>query len=214
LPVNVKAGPSCISSEASASQVARQYIDKFTYRRLVQKFSAGHFIQGISVPEVPAPVHQPAHIPQDGLRIHAHNLADRRIQRLGLGIEHRRILQCKTHTQNDPEKALLRAAAARAANYTFEMAGAYPGYAGDPDSPLAQIFDKVHQDQLGTPMKFKSVHAGLELGILGAKNPDLTVVAIGPDGTGAHSIFEQAPINKFPTFVRLLAGVLEELAAE
>ena len=106
------------------------------------------------------------------------------------------------------------AAAGRATNYTFEMTGSYPGYAGDPDSPLAQLFDKVHQEQLGTPMKFKSVHAGLELGILGAKNPDLTVVAIGPDSSGAHSVFEQAPIDKFPTFVRLLAGVLEELAAE
>ena len=104
------------------------------------------------------------------------------------------------------------AAAARAANFTHEMAVAYPGYNGDSNSPLAQLFDKVHQEQLGTPMQFKSVHAGLELGILSAKNPDLIVVAIGPDRKNAHSVFEQAPLDKFSVFARLLAGVLEELA--
>jgi len=106
------------------------------------------------------------------------------------------------------------AAAAQATDFEFEVAVSYPGYDGNPNNPLAQLFDKVHQKQLGTPMQFKSVHAGLELGVLGAKNPELTVVCIGPDSKNAHSVFEQAPVDKFPVFSRLLAGVLEELAAE
>ena len=105
------------------------------------------------------------------------------------------------------------AAAARSTDFAFEVATSYPGYAGDPGNPLAKLFDKIHQKQLGTPMQFKSIHAGLELGVLGAKNSELTVVCIGPDSKDAHSVFEQAPLDKFPVFARLLAGALEELAS-
>lgn len=87
----------------------------------------------------------------------------------------------------------------------------YSGYAGNTDDPLVQIIDRVHQRQTGKRMRVESVHAGLELGVLGGKNTQLAVATIGPDYQNGHATTECAPIAGFPIFARLLAGILEEL---
>jgi dipeptidase D len=102
--------------------------------------------------------------------------------------------------------------AARLTGFHAEILPGYPGYAGDPKNPLALLVDRVCQRQGGAPMSVIALHVGLELGILADKNPDLTVISVGPDARDAHTVTEQAPLNRFPVYARLLAGSLEELA--
>jgi len=102
--------------------------------------------------------------------------------------------------------------AAQLVGYKAAFSPSYPGCAGSLDNPLAVLIDRVCQRQGGAPMVIKALHVGLELGVLGAKNPDLTAVSVAPDALDAHTVTERAPIARFPIFARLLAGVLEELA--
>lgn len=99
---------------------------------------------------------------------------------------------------------------ARISGFTMAV-DSYSGYAGNTDDPLVQIIDRVHQRQTGKRMRVESVHAGLELGVLGGKNTQLAVATIGPDYQNGHATTECAPIAGFPIFARLLAGILEEL---
>jgi len=103
--------------------------------------------------------------------------------------------------------------AARLTGYQASFNSSYPGCSGSLDNPLALLIDRVCQRQGGDPMTVKALHVGLELGVLGSKNPDLTAVSVAPDALDAHTVTERAPIARFPVFARLLAGTLEELAS-
>lgn len=102
--------------------------------------------------------------------------------------------------------------AARLAGFETENGGHYPGWPGDESNPLAQLVDRVYRQQTGNPTKILTIHAGLEPAIFGKKAPELRMVSIGPDTRRPHSTGENAPLERIPTFVRLLAGVLEALA--
>jgi len=65
----------------------------------------------------------------------------------------------------------------------------------------------------GRETKILVIHAGLKAAIFGAKAEGLQMVSAGPDAWNPHSTGEHAPLERLPLFVRVLAGVLEELAA-
>ncbi|MCH7974825.1 MAG: M20/M25/M40 family metallo-hydrolase, partial [Bacteroidetes bacterium] len=58
----------------------------------------------------------------------------------------------------------------------------------------------------------KAIHAGLECGILEAKNPGLDMVSFGPTIEGAHSPDERVNIKTVEKFYDLLKGILKRVA--
>ena len=89
----------------------------------------------------------------------------------------------------------------------------HAGWNGRSDSPLVRLVTGIYKEQNGSDMVVLATHAGLEPGIFGAKNPNLDMVSIGADISALHSTEESVYLPSVPKFTRLLAGVLEALAA-
>ncbi len=86
---------------------------------------------------------------------------------------------------------------------TFETAGCevvfsggYPGWKPNMDSAILKVLVELYR-QLngGEEAKVVAIHAGLECGILGERNPGMDMISFGPTIKGAHSPDERASIS-------------------
>ena len=103
--------------------------------------------------------------------------------------------------------------AARRAGFTGRY-NSYPGWPGDPESPLAHIMEAVWRRETGRQCEITAVHVGLEPSVFHEKAPALDMVCAGPDILDAHSVDERAPLASLPHYACLLAGTLEAVGAE
>lgn len=108
---------------------------------------------------------------------------------------------------------------AQSVKAAFELAGAdvrtgdgYPGWKPNMDSPILKTAKSVFKGLFNKEPEIKAIHAGLECGILGAKNPGLDMISFGPTIMGAHSPDERIEINTVDKFYKLLKSILEETA--
>ena len=84
-----------------------------------------------------------------------------------------------------------------------------------PSSPVSTIVQKInefYERLFGTKAELKSIHAGLECGLLIEKIPDMDVASIGPQIENAHSPEEKVQISSVQRFYRHLTALLESLA--
>jgi len=109
--------------------------------------------------------------------------------------------------------------AANSVKSVFELAGAevktgdgYPGWKPNLDSPILHFAKDVYKKLYGKEPEIKAIHAGLECGILGDKEPGLDMISFGPTITGAHSPDEKVNIETVDKFYTLLKGILKEIA--
>lgn len=73
----------------------------------------------------------------------------------------------------------------------------FPGWAVDGETKLMQITDNAFRKITGKPVKFISVHGGLECGYFAEINPDLMIVSIGPTVENPHTINERMNLDTF-----------------
>ncbi|WP_153147207.1 aminoacyl-histidine dipeptidase [Dechloromonas sp. H13] len=88
------------------------------------------------------------------------------------------------------------------------LAGYYPGWAPNPDSPLLALCQSVYRREFGAESKVQVIHAGLECGIIGAKYPGLDIVSFGPTIRGAHAPGESVDISSVDRSWHLLRAIL------
>ncbi|NTV13672.1 MAG: aminoacyl-histidine dipeptidase [Desulfobulbaceae bacterium] len=99
-------------------------------------------------------------------------------------------------------EALARLAGARILTGT-----GYPGWPPDPASPLLARAQQVYSEMFGGPATIESIHAGLECGIIGAQNPGLDMLSLGPTVKNPHSPAEGLflpSLDRFCPFIREL----------
>lgn len=101
----------------------------------------------------------------------------------------------------------------------FSLAGArvetndgYPGWKPNLDSSILRTSKEVFKEIFNKEPAIKAIHAGLECGILEAKNPGLDMVSFGPTIEGAHSPDERVNIKTVEKFYDLLKGILKRVA--
>ena len=101
----------------------------------------------------------------------------------------------------------------------FKLAGAevkigdgYPGWKPNLDSQILKTSINVFEKLFNKEPEIKAIHAGLECGILGDKNPGLDMVSFGPTIQGAHSPDEKVNIETVEKFYNLLKGILRTIA--
>jgi len=104
------------------------------------------------------------------------------------------------------------AAIARLAGATYEPGHGYPGWRPDLDSPLLATAKAVHERLFGAPPHVTLTHGGLEAAIIAAKRPGLDAISLGPEIEGPHAPGERLHIPSAGRFMRLLAGLLDELS--
>ncbi|MDV0443175.1 beta-Ala-His dipeptidase [Methanorbis rubei] len=100
----------------------------------------------------------------------------------------------------------------------FEQCGAvviteneFPGWMPDPNSPLLQTAIRVHEKMYGARPLVGATHGGLECGLFKRVRPELDMIAIGPNITGAHSPKERMQISSANRVWEYLCEILEEI---
>ena len=103
----------------------------------------------------------------------------------------------------------------------FELAGGkidtsdgYPGWKPNLDSEILKISKDVYKNLFNKEPEIKAIHAGLETGLLGDKNPGLDMISFGPTIIGAHSPDEKVNIETVGKFYELLKGILKQIAEQ
>lgn len=108
--------------------------------------------------------------------------------------------------------ALQQQALAEDCGYAISSVRASDAWPADPGSELQGIMQEVYLAQTGEELKLICVHAGLECGTFARLNPDLDMIAIGPELHDVHSVKETLYLDSVVPFYRLLQGTLIRLA--
>lgn len=100
----------------------------------------------------------------------------------------------------------------------FRLAGAeisygdgYPGWKPNVSSEILGIVKNAYMDLFKREPEVKAIHAGLECGIIGEKNPGLDMISFGPTMFDVHSPDERLKISSVPNFYKLLTTVLNRI---
>ena len=87
----------------------------------------------------------------------------------------------------------------------------YPGWNFEADSSMREVLRAVVKDKLETELITKASHGGLEIGILKGLIPELDIITIGPECSGAHTPEEKMNLNSFLKMYDVLKEVLKRL---
>ena len=98
------------------------------------------------------------------------------------------------------------------AGCSAELSNSYPGWTPVPECRLVQCCGKLWQSMYGEPLKLNAIHAGLECGILGRKNPALELISMAPGAPGCHTAQEYLKIGDMALMYDFLKAVCCELA--
>lgn len=89
--------------------------------------------------------------------------------------------------------------------------GPYPGWEPKPNSNLLAIAKDCYQKLNGALPNVKSIHAGLECGVISGIYPTMEMISFGPNILGAHSPQERLQISSTQKFWKFLTQLLSKL---
>ncbi|WP_420400506.1 aminoacyl-histidine dipeptidase [Flagellimonas sp.] len=89
--------------------------------------------------------------------------------------------------------------------------GPYPGWEPKPDSELLAIAKACYEDLNGVVPNVKSIHAGLECGVIAGMYPKMQMISFGPNILGAHSPEERVQVTSVKKFWKFLVKLLQTL---
>ncbi|MDP2337055.1 MAG: aminoacyl-histidine dipeptidase [Bacteroidota bacterium] len=94
------------------------------------------------------------------------------------------------------------------------LAGGYPGWKPNMDSPILKTMQQVYQGKFGRIPEIKAIHAGLECGILGGTYPNWDMISFGPTIRFPHSPDEKVNIESVSKFWDFLIETLKNIPAK
>lgn len=92
----------------------------------------------------------------------------------------------------------------------FNHHSRYPGWDYAPVSPLRDAYIDAYTRLYGEAPIIKSIHAGLECGLLKAKIPELDIIAIGANLENIHSPAEKMELASCEKIWTIIAAILEK----
>ncbi len=103
-------------------------------------------------------------------------------------------------------------------NKLFSLYGAdvwhsdgYPGWAPVANSNILELTKEEYKKMFGKEIAVKTIHAGLECGLINKKYPNLEMISMGPTLRGVHSPDERLEIKSVDMVWQLLIKVLERV---
>lgn len=119
-------------------------------------------------------------------------------------------IACHTRSSVDAERDELVAKIKNVFNTAVvKEVGPYPGWEPQPNSNLLNTAKQCFKELHNKEAQVKSIHAGLECGILSGTFPTMEMISFGPNIRGAHSPEERLHISstqRFWEFLVLLLG--------
>ncbi len=121
-------------------------------------------------------------------------------------------ITCHTRSSVDSERNELVAKIEDIFNTaTLNKVGPYPGWRPQPNSNLLDTAKQCFKALHGKEAQVKSIHAGLECGILSGTFPKMEMISFGPNIRGAHSPEERLQISSTHLFWDLLILILNKV---
>lgn len=123
-------------------------------------------------------------------------------------------IECLTRSSVESSKDVLANALTSAfelAGYEAKLAGDYPGWAPNMDSPILKVLDNLYEKMNGEKANVAACHAGLECGILGQNYPEMDMISFGPTIKGAHSPDEGASISSAQKYWEFVLEILKNI---
>ncbi len=123
-------------------------------------------------------------------------------------------IECLTRSSVESSKEALANALTSVfelAGYEAKLAGDYPGWAPNMDSPILKVLDNLYQKINGEKANVAACHAGLECGILGQNYPGMDMISFGPTIKGAHSPDERASISSSQKYWDFVLEILKNI---
>lgn len=102
-------------------------------------------------------------------------------------------------------------AVARLAGGEAQSSGGYPPWQPNMDSPLLSKSQAIYEKMFNKKPHVEVIHAGLECGIIGDKNPGMDMISIGPTLRFPHSPDEKILIPTIGQVWDFLVELLKEL---
>jgi dipeptidase D len=127
----------------------------------------------------------------------------------------RLVLRCLSRSSNSAALGGVTgaiAAAARLAGAELERGHEYPAWQPDLGSPVLATARAVHTRLFGAEPQVQLTHGGLEAAVIAAKRPGIDPISFGPLIEGPHAPGERVSIGSSARFMRMLAGLLDELS--
>ncbi len=87
----------------------------------------------------------------------------------------------------------------------------YPGWTPNVKSEILQLFKSTYKKLFSKDPVIEVIHAGLECGLIGEKEPHLDMLSIGPTIKAPHSPDEKLEISSVQKFWDLLVAALKEI---
>ena len=101
---------------------------------------------------------------------------------------------------------------ARAFGAAVEQDEAYPAWQPDMDSKLLAEAETVFEELYGRSPEVRTIHGGLETGIIGEKVDGIEMLAVGPDIVNPHSPDERVKVDSVRMFWEFLLKLLGSFA--
>jgi dipeptidase D len=100
------------------------------------------------------------------------------------------------------------------AGASVELAGGYPGWKPNPDSPILKTMSTLYQKKYGKVPEIKAIHAGLECGLIGGIYPAMDMISCGPTIRFPHSPDEKVHIESVGKFWDFLVETVQNIPAK
>jgi dipeptidase D len=102
-------------------------------------------------------------------------------------------------------------AIAELAGAKIELAGGYPGWKPNLESPILKTMIKVYENKYGKTPEIKAIHAGLECGLFSLAYPNWDMISCGPTIRNPHSPDERVNIESVGKFWDFLVETLKNI---
>ncbi|MFH1353231.1 MAG: beta-Ala-His dipeptidase, partial [bacterium] len=96
-------------------------------------------------------------------------------------------------------------------NCLFSSKDVFPAWEPVSNSRILGISRMTYRKIFSKKLRVKTVHAGLECGVIGKKFGGMDMISIGPDIENAHTPSERVKISSVRKFYEFLKGLLKEL---
>lgn len=93
----------------------------------------------------------------------------------------------------------------------YKIDSIYPGWEYREDSKLRPLAQEIYKKLEGKEFETIVIHAGLECGALYEKYPNMDIISIGPNITGAHSPDEKVEIESVQRVYEYVQELLKEI---
>lgn len=96
-------------------------------------------------------------------------------------------------------------------NFQYKLDGAYPTWEYKQESKLRDLAKSVYNKMYNKDLEIVVLHAGLECGVISSKYPNMDIISIGPNISGAHTPKEALDIASSERVYEYLIELLSEI---